>query len=239
MKYGLRAKVLLIAGSMLVLTVCAVLFTAASIFADAYSKAVIDRTIAVSHEVAAQFERILALGLRTEEIIGFDDRCNAVVASHEDLEIVAVYGNDGRVLFQNTSGIGRDRLPDLPAVQGAIGTSAEHQLTFNVHGREYLATLQPVSDPSGQPVAAVLVAAAQETLDRRLTSFVSRVLGVGGLFILLGLGVLYWALTRHVIQPLLDVIGAVNKLRTLDLDEKELIRVDAAAEAKIDRKSVV
>ena len=233
MKQGLRAKVLLIAGSMLVLTVCAVLFTAARTFADAYSKAVIDRTIAVSHEVAAQFERILALGLRAEEIIGFDDRCNAVVASHEDLEIVAVYTNDGRVLFQNTSGVGRDRLPGLPAVQEAIGAAAERQLTFSVHGREFLATLKPVSDRSGQPVAAVLVAAAQESLDRRLTSFVSKVLGVGGLFILLGLGVLYWALTRYVIQPLLDVIGAVNKLRTLDVDEKELIRVDAAAEAKI------
>ncbi|MDP3540756.1 MAG: ATP-binding protein [Azonexus sp.] len=233
MKQGLRAKVLLTAGSVLVLTVFAVLLTAAHTFSQAYSKAVTERSVAVSHEVATQFERILALGLRAEEIIGFDDRCNTVVGSHEDMEIVAVYSADGRVLFQNTSGVGRDRLPELPAVRAAINAAAERQLTFTIQGREFLATLKPVVDATGQPVAAVVVAATQESFDRRLTSFVSKVLGVGGLFILLGLAILYWSLTRYVIQPLLNVIGAVNSLRQQDEDAPESIRVDATGEAKM------
>lgn len=233
MKQGLRAKVLLTAGSVLVLTVFAVLLTAAHTFSQAYSKAVTERSVAVSHEVAAQFERILALGLRAEEIIGFDDRCNTVVGSHEDIEIVAVYTADGRVLFQNTSGVGRDRLPELPAVRAAINAAVEQQLTFTIQGREFLATLKPVVDATGQPVAAVVVAATQESFDRRLTSFVSKVLGVGGLFILLGLAILYWSLTRYVIQPLLNVIGAVNSLRQQDEDAPETIRVDATGEAKV------
>ena len=233
MKQGLRAKVLLTAGSVLVLTVFAVLLTAAHTFSQAYSKAVTERSVAVSHEVAAQFERILALGLRAEEIIGFDDRCNTVVGSHEDIEIVAVYTADGRVLFQNTSGIGRDRLPELPAVRAALVSSAEQQLTFTIQGREFLATLKPVVDATGQPVAAVVVAATQESFDRRLTSFVSKVLGVGGLFIILGLAILYWSLTRYVIQPLLNVIGAVNNLREQDEDAPETIRVEATGEAQV------
>ncbi|MBS1143233.1 MAG: domain S-box [Proteobacteria bacterium] len=233
MKQGLRAKVLLTAGSVLVLTVFAVLLTAAHTFSQAYSKAVAERSVAVSHEVAAQFERILALGLRAEEIIGFDDRCNAVVGSHEDVEIVAVYTADGRVLFQNTSGVGRERLPELPAVRTALASSAEQQFTFTIQGREFLATLKPVVDAAGQPVAAVVVAATQESFDRRLTSFVSKVLGVGGLFIILGLAILYWSLTRYVIQPLLNVIGAVNNLREQDEDAPETIRVEATGEAQV------
>jgi signal transduction histidine kinase/ActR/RegA family two-component response regulator len=233
MKQGLRAKILWMAGSVFVLTVVAVLLTAAHTFSQAYSRAMAERSVAVSHEVAAQFERILALGLGAEEIIGFDDRCNRVVGSHEDLEIVAVYDASGRVLFQNSAGEARERLPDLAVVQAGVSAAVEQQFTFAIQGRDFFATLKPVSDASGQAVGAVVVAAAQESLDRRLTGFVSRVLGVGGLFIVFGMAILYWALTRYVISPLLEVIGAVDGLRRRDEDAHEAIRVDAVGEAKV------
>jgi signal transduction histidine kinase len=232
MNQGLRAKLLLTAGGVLVLTVFAVLLTAAHTFSQAYSKAVSERSVAVSHEVAAQFERILALGLRAEEIIGFDDRCNGAVGSHEDLAVVAIYNADGRVLFQNTSGLARERLPDLPVVKLAMSGGGERQFAFSIQDQELFATMKPVVDATGQAVGAVVVAATQESLDRRLMSFVSKVLGVGGLFIVLGLAILYWMLTRYVIQPLLDVIGAVNSLRQHDEEAPEFIQVDAADEAK-------
>lgn len=233
MTQGLRAKVLLIAGSALVLTVLAVLLTAAHTFSQAYGKAVTERSVAVSHEMATQLERILALGLRADEIIGFDDQCNGAVSSHEDLEIVAVYSANGRVLFQNSSGVASKRLPDLPSAQAAISTTSEQQFTFKIQGQDFFATLKPVVDATGQAVGAVVIGSSQENLDRRLANFVSRVLGVGGLFIVLGLALLYWALTRYVIHPLLDVIDSVNKLRDLDEDVPESIQVNATGEAKM------
>ncbi len=234
MRQGLRAKVLWTAGSVLMLTVLAVLLTAAHTFSQAYGQAVAERTVAVSHEVAVQFERILALGLRAEDILGFDDRCNAVVGNHEDIEIVAVYGADGRVLFQNASGVAARRLPELPVVRAAVGVGAsERQFTFDLQGKRFFAALKPVSDATGQPVGAVVVAAAQESIDRRLTSVVSRMLGVGGLFIVAGMAILYWALTRYVISPLLEVIGAIDKLRERGEDAHEAIRVGASGEARM------
>ena len=155
MKHGLRQKVMWTAGSVLVLTVFAVLMAAAYTFYQAYAKAITERSIAVSHEVSAQFERILALGLRADEIVGFDDRCDSVVGSHEDLEVVAIYAADGRVLFQNRSGAASERLPNLPIVQAAVGSASEQQFTFAVRERDFAATLKPVFDAGGQPVGAV------------------------------------------------------------------------------------
>jgi hypothetical protein len=125
MKHGLRQKVMWTAGSVLVLTVFAVLLVAAYTFFQAYAKAITERSIAVSHEVSAQFERILALGLRADEIVGFDDRCDSVIDNHEDLEIVAVYAADGRVLFQNRSGAASERLPNLPIVEAAVASASQ------------------------------------------------------------------------------------------------------------------
>jgi two-component system, sensor histidine kinase and response regulator len=59
------------------------------------------------------------------------------------------------------------------------------------------------------------------------------VLGVGGLFILVGVAILYWTLTRYVIRPLLEVIGAVDTLRRQAENVPEFIQVDAEGEAKI------
>jgi two-component system, sensor histidine kinase and response regulator len=102
-----------------------------------------------------------------------------------------------------------------------------------VRERDFAATLKPVFDAGGQPVGAVVVAVAQESLDRRLASFISKVLGVGGLFILIGVAILYWTLTRYVIRPLLEVIGAVDTLRRQADNVPEFIKVDAEGEAKI------
>jgi signal transduction histidine kinase/ActR/RegA family two-component response regulator len=233
MKHGLRQKVMWTAGSVLVLTVFAVLLVAAYTFFQAYAKAITERSIAVSHEVSAQFERILALGLRADEIVGFDDRCDSVIDNHEDLEIVAVYAADGRVLFQNRSGAASERLPNLPIVETAVASASQTQFTFSVRERDFAATLKPVFDAGGLPVGAVVVAVAQESLDRRLASFIYKVLGVGGLFILIGVSILYWTLTRYVIRPLLEVIGAVDTLRRQADNVPEFIKVDAEGEAKI------
>ena len=233
MKYGLRQKVMWTAGSVLVLTVLAVLLVAAYTFVQAYARAMTERNIAVSHEVATQFERILALGLRTDEIVGFDALCDSVVGSHEDLEIVAVYATDGRVMFQNRLGPARERLPDLPIVEAAVASAAEKQFSFAVQGREFAATLKPVFDAGGLPAGAVVVAVAQESLDRRLAGFISPVLGVGGLFILIGVAILYWTLTRYVIRPLVEVIGAVDRLRHQAESTPGFITVRADGEAKI------
>ncbi|MBN8492843.1 MAG: response regulator [Burkholderiales bacterium] len=233
MQRSLRQKVMWTAGSVLVLTVLAVLLVAASIFYQAYARSMTERSIAVSHEVAAQFERILALGLRPDEIVGFDDQCDDVVGIHQDLEIVAVYGVDGRVMFQNRAGAARERLPDLPIVEAAIANASEQQFGFAVRERSFAATVRPIIDTGGVPAGAVVVAVAQESLDRHLTSFITKVLGVGGLFIVLGVAILYAVLTHYVIQPLLAVVGAVEQLRHQPDNSTGSITVRADGEAKI------
>jgi signal transduction histidine kinase/ActR/RegA family two-component response regulator len=232
-RQGLRQKVMWTAGSVLVLTVLAILLVASSTFYQVYVRAVTERGIAVSHEVAAQFERLLALGLRADEIVGFDDRCNIAVGNHQDLEIVAVYAADGRVLFQNSSGAARERLPDLPAVATAVAGGAGRQFAFAVQGRAFAATLQPVFDAGGNAVGAVVVAVARDSLDRRLAGFISSVLGVGGVFVVLGVAILYWALTRFVIRPLMDVVNAVDMLRQQPDGQGGVLTVPADGEARI------
>ena len=77
-------------------TIIAITLTAGKTFSDAYSKAITERSEAISHELSAQFERLLSLGLQPEDIVGFEVQCAKVKQNHHDLAFVAVLSHSHR-----------------------------------------------------------------------------------------------------------------------------------------------
>jgi hypothetical protein len=100
--FGLRARILWIAGLTMAATILAITLIAGKTFSEAYSKAIAERSEAISHEVGVQFERLLSLGLQPEEIVGFEDQCSKVKQNHHDLAFVAVLSPQGGILFHST-----------------------------------------------------------------------------------------------------------------------------------------
>ncbi|MBK8324042.1 MAG: response regulator [Betaproteobacteria bacterium] len=230
---SLRAKILLVAGTVLVLTVLAVTLSAARFFSQAYSQAIAERSQAVSHEVATQFERILAIGLRTDEIVGFEDQCNKVVANHEGIDIVAVLAPDGRSIFRSgTNGKAAQRL-ELPQLADGIASGQARQVELDLPEGRIAAVVTPVHDTGGSVVGAVLVGDSRDRIDRALRDLYAKVLAVGVGFILLSTGTLYFALTRFVTRPLVAVIDAINELRRLPPERVQPLAVAAQGETAV------
>ena len=227
---SLRAKILLVAGTVLVLTVLAVTLSAARFFSQAYSRAIAERSQAVSHEIATQFERILAIGLRTDEIVGFEDQCDKVVANHEGIDVVAVLGPDGRSIFRN--GKGGQRI-ELPQLADGIGSGQSRLVELSLPEGSVAAVVTPIFDTGRSVVGAVLVGASQDRIDRSLRSLSGKVLAVGLGFILLSTGILYFALTRFVTRPLVAVIDAINGLRRLPPEQVQPLAVAAQGETAV------
>ena len=212
MRGSLRTRILAVAGTVLVLTVLAVTASAARFFSQAYEQALAERSKAVSHEVATQFERILAVGLRPDEIVGFEDQCNAAVTRHEGIDLVAVLGLDGDAMFMNAArGAVTGRL-ELPALAGDIASGRARQLGLDLAAGRHAAVLTPIVGTDGAVVGAVLVGASQQRIDSALQALYAKVAAVGAGFILLGTAVLYFVLTRFVTRPLVRLIDALNDL---------------------------
>jgi signal transduction histidine kinase len=212
-------------------TVLALTLTAARTFSTAYEDALHERSAAISHEVAAQFERILALGLRADEIVGFEDQCNHAVDSHRDVAFVAVVAADGRTLFQSAGEPVARRIGG-PALEQAMARGVEARLALGGPAG-YWVMLKPVGVRGGSPVGAVLVGVDRSVVDRRLSELYWTVLLVGGLFVAAGMAILAWSLTRFVTAPLHEVIGAVESLRSKAPGEHRRLDVDVRGEPRI------
>ncbi|MBK7660370.1 MAG: hypothetical protein IPJ28_15130 [Betaproteobacteria bacterium] len=184
----------------------------------------------MSHEIATQFERILAIGLRTDEIVGFEDQCDKVVANHEGIDIVAILGPDGRSIFRN--GKGGQRI-ELPQLADGIGSGQSRLVELSLPEGSVAAVVTPIFDTGRSVVGAVLVGASQDRIDRSLRSLSGKVLAVGLGFILLSTGILYFALTRFVTRPLVAVIDAINGLRRLPPEQVQPLAVAAQGETAV------
>ena len=227
--FGLRARILWIAGLVMAATLVAITLTAGKAFSDAYSKAITERSEAISHELAVQFERLLALGLHPEEIVGFEEQCAKVKRNHHDLAFVAILSPQGKILFHDTTALMGQRL-DHPGVMAAAGLDKASGLSARVGKEHVLATLMPVFNPAKQHVVSVLVAHSQAAMDQRLSDLSNQIALVGLLFLALSGALMYWAMSRFVTAPLQRVVSAIDTLRAQAPDEHKRIEVRAEAE---------
>ena len=227
--FGLRARILWIAGVTMVVTIFAITLTAGKTFSDAYSKAITERSEAISHELSVQFERLLSLGLQPEEIVGFEDQCSKVKQNHHDLAFVAVLSPQGRILFHSTPNLIGQQI-DHAGVAAAASLDKGSVISASLGDEVVLATLMPVFNPAKQHVVSVLVAHSQAAIDQRLSHLFLSITLVGSLFLALGAFLLYWAMSRFVTAPLQHVVMAINTLRAQAPGTHKQIKVQAEAE---------
>ncbi len=227
--FGLRARILWIAGVTMAVTILAITLTAGKTFSDAYSKAITERSEAISHEVGVQFERLLSLGLQPEEVVGFEDQCAKVRQNHHDLAFVAVLSPQGRILFHSTPQLIGQQIAHA-GVAAAASLDKASEISASVGDEQVLATLMPVFNPEKQHVVSVLVAHSQAAIDQRLSHLFLSIAVVGSLFLALAAFLLHWAMSRFVTAPLQQVVAAIDDLGAQAPGTHKQIKVQAEAE---------
>lgn len=227
--FGLRARILWIAGVTMAVTIFAITLTAGKTFSDAYSKAITERSEAISHEVGVQFERLLSLGLQPEEIVGFEDQCAKVKKNHHDLAFVAVLSPQGRILFHSTPHLIGQQIAHA-GLTAAASLDKTSEISATLGDEQVLATLMPVLNPGKQHVVSVLVAHSQAAIDQRLSHLFLSITVVGSLFLAVGACLLYWAMSRFVTAPLQRVVTAIDALGAQAPGTHKQIKVQAEGE---------
>jgi signal transduction histidine kinase len=228
-RFGLRAKIFWIAGGVMALAVVAMTLTAAWRFSEANSRAISERSVAIAHELATQFERLLALGLQAEEIVGFEEQCDKVMRNHADLAWVAVLTPQGKVLFHSAGApVGADGV--YAELRDAAAREGERQVAARIGGGAVLATLKSLGNAAGEHVGAVVVAHSQAALDARVRDLFLSIALVGIVFLGVSGYLLLWAMSRFVTRPLGEVFSAVERMRGQAPEAHKRVEVRAEAE---------
>ena len=228
-RWGLRRRIAVVAGLGLVLALLASTLASVALATAQLRGAQQDRAQAIAESLAVQLQRILALGLRIDEVQGFEAQGQEALAAHAGLGYVVVVTPDGQLLAQARAA-GTDSAP-LGGLPAALATQGK-RLPVLADGSH--AGAAKVHDLTGTVVAHVVAGfpgdwlnAARGTLLRAHAA-----LSLAGL--VLGLGVLWVAMSRLVTRPvakLVQVMNAIDPSAVRQVPEVPAVRQDADLEA--------
>ncbi len=96
--WGLRRRIAVVAGLGLVLAILASTLASRALATAQLREAQQSRAQAIAEGLAVQLQRILALGLRIDEIQGFEAQCREALEAHQGLAYVLVAAPGGALL---------------------------------------------------------------------------------------------------------------------------------------------
>lgn len=225
LKPGLRAKILLIAVSVMLLGMGAVLSTSSYWFARAYVAALQSRSVAIAQGLKIQMDRILQLGIQMEELVGFDQTCREAVSAYEGIDFAMVVGQGDTVLFNSDAAAMGERIADVGLLNAMRGESIA-SVRYASHGKSGYAAVVPISAPDGSRQGSVVVGLSMAAIDGKLREMALSVAGIGLLVLAVGIALLVLALSRYVTQPLNALVFSIERIRsdTTDLSRRVALR---------------
>lgn len=221
MKFGLRAKILLIAAGVTLIGMGAVLATSSHLFTQAYLASLQSRSTAIAQSLKIQMDRILQLGIQMDNLVGFDKQCQDVVETYEGIDFAMVVGRDGTILFHSDAARNGERLADpvlLTAVRGEAGATVDYSRS----GSSGYGSVVPILGVDGTHLGSVVVGLSASVIDDKLRPMTFAVLGVGLLSLIGGIAALVTALSFFITRPLKTLITSIEQVRadTTDLSRR-------------------
>jgi PAS domain S-box-containing protein len=236
MRIGLRAKITLIAGGITLLAIGAIIASSDRLFIHAYTHALESRSLAIGKSLSVQLERLLQLGIRVENLTGFEEQCQEIVRAYPGIEYAMVVSRDGDVLFHSDSKRIGDWMID-PALLRALKKGDERAVRYAANGAGMYAAVVPAFGPGGTQSASVLVAFSASLITDRARQMALSNVGVGLFFLTAGIVVLVATLSIFVTRPLGRLIGAVEQVQGTRADSA--LRVNIASRDEIGRLATV
>lgn len=204
-RWGLRRRIIAVAALGLVLALLASTLASRALATAQLRQAQQDRAQAIAESLSVQMQRILALGLRIDEVQGFETQCRETLAAHHGIAYVVVLSTSGTPL--SSAAVDGTTAPTGTELAAAL---AQHGLRPPALGDDSHAVAAPVRDLTETVVAHIVVGFPGALLDEAGAALLRAHVAVGLATLVLGLGVLWVAMSQLVTRPVAQLVQAMN-----------------------------
>jgi diguanylate cyclase (GGDEF)-like protein/PAS domain S-box-containing protein len=208
---SLKWRFLVIATVAMLCAIATVLATTANGFGRKYEAALQSRALVIGQGLQSQLERLLQLGIRVDDLVGFEEQCRQVVQAYAGIESAFVLDRAGQLLFHSTPGAEPPALASALLAAVAQGREAVVEQPSGPAAGHYSAV--PVRDHRGEVVASIVVAIADDQVQSEVRSSLHSAVAVGALVLLASLVLLNGTLVMFVTRPLDSLNRTIAKLR--------------------------
>ena len=213
MSLGIRAKIVLLTTGIMGIAVAAIILASSHYFVEAYAEALQSRSLAVGKSLKLQLDRLFQLGIRLEELTGFDEQCRDVVNQYEGMRYAMVTDEEGRILFHNNPSKVGGSLEDKALLQGVKSSRdiVVHSDT-DLGGEEYTAFI-PVPDPAGNRIAVVEIGFSADIIHTKMREAALFSVKVGLFFLMAAVITLLASISVFVTRPLTGLLAVIQEMR--------------------------
>ncbi|HRY15639.1 MAG TPA: ATP-binding protein, partial [Candidatus Competibacteraceae bacterium] len=211
MQLGLRARIVLIAGSVVLAAIAAIMATSGYIFSRQYEKALESRSLAIGKGLKLQLERILALGIAVEDLVGFEEQCQEIVSLYSGITDAFVATDNGRILFSSTSASINSPITQ-PALLKALQRDKDSSTDVDFGAIPSHVAVIPVFGREGIRVASIVVGFPAELVANELRRVLYTGAGAALPILAGGIALLLSVLAAFVVRPLKQLIGTMERI---------------------------
>lgn len=209
MTLGLRSKVIIIAGLVILFVTAAFAVAGTYVYLCHHVELLQSRSHAVAKSLAVQLERITSFGLSINDVTGFDAQCMEVVRNYPGVKYALVTTPGGFVLFSDSPELAGTHLSSRPITSALEEGRNQVEDTSNAS----YAVIEPVRNATGRTIANVIVAFPRSDIELKIRQMLLVGMGAGAVVGLFGLVVLYLMLRYFVTRPLSALMTVVTRLQ--------------------------
>lgn len=209
MTLGLRSKIIIIAGLVILFVTAAFALAGTLVYLNHHVELLQSRSQAVAKSLAVQLERITSFGLSISDVSGFDAQCVEVVRSYPGVEYAMVTSPAGLVLFSDRPALNGSRIASRQIIRALEAGQSQVEDTSQAS----YAVIEPVRNASAHTVANVIVAFPRSDIEAKMRQMLLIGLAAGGTAAIAGLLVLYLMLRYFVTGPLSVLMDVVTRLQ--------------------------
>ncbi len=183
-----------------------------TLFVREYRVATEENMFMIGESLKQQIDRLLALGINFNDIMGFDEQCREVAQKYKNVLCASILDRQGTVLFHS------EPLPDStvltdPAVQTALQSSQATVIPFSFAGNKYYGFSIPLFTEHNGLLGAVLLWAPRNIVKKKTSLFLLYAVLLAGASFITSFYLINYILTSWVTLPLSQLERAVKSLR--------------------------
>ncbi|MBC7251596.1 MAG: HAMP domain-containing protein, partial [Anaerolineae bacterium] len=212
MGLSVRVKVVLIAVVILFLAIAATSLTSSYVFTREYSRALQSEALVIGQTLRLQLDKLLKLGIRIEDLVGFEKQCQDVVSEYEEISYAMVVDDEGKILFHNDPTQHGKMLTDAAMLE-AVQSAQDVIQVYTEQGHEYYDIIIPVFGDHGEHIAAVRIGFPVALIAQKTRRLLVYSFGVAFVSLALATILLVVALSAWVNKPLKELLTVIREVR--------------------------
>lgn len=212
MKFNIRAKIVMITVGILCVALGVNTLISNYFFTVEYSRSLQSEILAIGQSMRQQLNRLLALRIPIDELIGFEQQCQELVEAYDAVSYAMVVTLDGRILFHNDPSH-HGRVVTNSGILHAIGNQGMTTAQISEHGDQYHESIIPVFGPHNEHVAAIRVGFPTALITNKTQTLFLSALAVACISLGVATLLLISGLSRWVTRPLLELLKVIQRIR--------------------------